>query len=134
MGGSGDREKPLVLELIPAFPGMSPGSGPWWTPACLPTLAPGSEWQGNPALCVNCVRALCHGDGGFLPHRWKRGYFGRSLLAFSSREGRMEGRQGRKAEPVCLCFHQVFQRQTFLFLLLLPTAGGMGLSSWHNFL
>ena len=86
------------------------------------------------ALCVNCVRALCRGDGGFLPHRWKRGYFGRSLLPFSSREGRMEGRQGRKAESVCLCFHQVFQRQTFLFLPLLPTAGGMGLLSWHNFL
>lgn len=42
------------------------------------------------------------------------------------REGWRAGSGGRWSQ--CVCFHQVFQRQTFLLLFLLPTAGGRGLS------
>lgn len=103
VGGSGGREKPLVLELIPAFPGMSPGSGPWWTPASLPALAPRSEWQGSvSSLCQLCESALSWGwwlPASPLEARLFRA-FAACLQFQGGKDGGQAGEEGRASVPL----------------------------------
>lgn len=141
-GLEGGRE-PLALEHVtdhlpsPWFPGAT---CPWLTPASLPSL---TVWEAASLPKVNAM-----GGGRFsVSIVWwlsvvglvascltagSEAISGSRCFSVPGREGWRAGSGGRRSQLVCL--HQVFQRQTFLFLFLLPTAGGMGLSSWRDFL
>lgn len=137
-------KKPLALEQLIIGPslGCPQEARLWPTSTGFPTQAAGAAASPPKVNDGASAGSLCQLHDGFQSWGWwlpvsllRTRLFQDLAASFCAGEGRMEGRQWRGGGGLGLHPPGVSEANFFFFLLfLLPTAGGMGLSSWHYFL